>query len=147
MIWGGAEAVMLVVGSGYRCRYHKQAGLTVQRPYQIIACRHIETLSVCGKWQLNSIWWQPLSQNLTLILVYAWKKESEVTQSCLTLCDPMDCSLPGSSVHGIFQARILEWVPLPCLCMACPLFYLPFVSRLFLALHTCLSYSFDKPTS
>ena len=33
-----------------------------------------------------------------------------VAQSCLTLCDPMDCSLPGSSVHGIFQARILEWV-------------------------------------
>ena len=30
-------------------------------------------------------------------------------QSCLTLCDPMDCSLPGSSVHGIFQARVLEW--------------------------------------
>ena len=38
------------------------------------------------------------------------KKESEVAQSCLTLCDPMDCSLPGSSVHGILQARILEWV-------------------------------------
>ena len=37
-------------------------------------------------------------------------KWSEVAQSCLTLCDPMDCSLPGSSVHGIFQARILEWV-------------------------------------
>ena len=34
----------------------------------------------------------------------------EVAQSCPTLCDPMDCSLPGSSVHGIFQARILEWV-------------------------------------
>jgi len=33
-----------------------------------------------------------------------------VTQSCLTLCDPMDCSLPGSSVHGILKARILEWV-------------------------------------
>ena len=33
-----------------------------------------------------------------------------VAQSCLTLCDPMDCSPPGSSVHGIFQARILEWV-------------------------------------
>ena len=32
-----------------------------------------------------------------------------VSQSCLTLCDPMDCSLPGSSVHGIFQARVLEW--------------------------------------
>ena len=36
--------------------------------------------------------------------------ESEVAQSCLTLCDPMDCSLPHSSVHGILQARILEWV-------------------------------------
>ena len=34
----------------------------------------------------------------------------EVAQSCLTFCDPMDCSLPGSSVHGIFQARVLEWV-------------------------------------
>ena len=37
------------------------------------------------------------------------KSESEVTQSCLTLSDPMDCSLPGSSIHGIFQARALEW--------------------------------------
>ena len=36
-------------------------------------------------------------------------KRSEATQSCLTLCDPMDCRLPGSSVRGIFQARILEW--------------------------------------
>ena len=35
--------------------------------------------------------------------------ESEVAQSCPTLCDPMDHSLPGSSVHGIFQARVLEW--------------------------------------
>ena len=38
------------------------------------------------------------------------KVKNEVAQSCLTLCDPMDCSLPGSSIHGIFQARILEWV-------------------------------------
>ena len=37
------------------------------------------------------------------------KSESEVAQSCLTLCEPMDCSPPGSSIHGIFQARILEW--------------------------------------
>ena len=37
------------------------------------------------------------------------KSESEVAQSCPTLSDPMDCSLPGSSIHGIFQARILEW--------------------------------------
>ena len=37
------------------------------------------------------------------------KSESEVTQSCPTPSDPMDCSLPGSSVHGICQARVLEW--------------------------------------
>ena len=37
------------------------------------------------------------------------KSESEVAQSCPTPSDPMDCSLPGSSVHGIFQARVLEW--------------------------------------
>ena len=37
------------------------------------------------------------------------KSQSEVAQSCPTLSDPMDCSLPGSSVHGIFQARVLEW--------------------------------------
>ena len=37
------------------------------------------------------------------------KSESEVTKSCPTLRDPMDCSLPGSSAHGIFQAKVLEW--------------------------------------
>ena len=37
------------------------------------------------------------------------KSQSEVAQSCPTLSDPLDCSLPGSSVHGIFQARVLEW--------------------------------------
>ena len=36
-----------------------------------------------------------------------------VAQSCLTLCNPMDCSPPGSSAHGILQARILEWVDIP----------------------------------
>ena len=36
-------------------------------------------------------------------------RESEVAQLCPTLRDPMDCSLPGSSIHGIFQARVLEW--------------------------------------
>ena len=50
------------------------------------------------------------------------KSESEVTQSCPTLSDPMDCSLPGSSVHGIFQARVLEWGAIAfsmyvCMCM------------------------------
>ena len=45
-----------------------------------------------------------------MILRKGKESESEVAQLCLTLCDPMDCSLPGSSVHGIFQAIVLEWI-------------------------------------
>ena len=41
------------------------------------------------------------------------KSKSEAAQSCPTLSNPMDCGLPGSSVHGIFQAKVLEWLPLP----------------------------------
>ena len=43
-------------------------------------------------------------------LLADYESESEVAQLCLTLCDPMDCNPPGSSVHGIFQARVLEWI-------------------------------------
>ena len=51
-------------------------------------------------------------------LFWHWLHEKEVevskvAQSCPTLCDPKDCCLPGSSVHGIFQARVLEWVAIP----------------------------------
>jgi len=42
------------------------------------------------------------------------KSEKEVAQSCPTLSDPMDCSLPASSAHGIFQARVLEWGAIAC---------------------------------
>ena len=49
------------------------------------------------------------SPALRQILYHLNHKVSEVAQSCLTPSDPMDCSLPGSSVHGIFQARVLEW--------------------------------------
>ena len=48
-----------------------------------------------------------------LVSHYPRKVKVLVSQSCLTLCDPMDCSLPGSSVHGILQARLLEWVATP----------------------------------
>ena len=50
------------------------------------------------------------------------KSESEVIQSCLTLSDPMDCSPPGSSIHGIFQARVLEWDAIEPHKIAFPLF-------------------------
>ena len=42
--------------------------------------------------------------------IFESESESEVAQSCLTFCDPIDCSLPGSFVHGIFQAIVLEWI-------------------------------------
>ena len=45
-----------------------------------------------------------------MIAIINSESESEVTQSCPTLCDPMDCSIPGSSLHGILQARVLVWV-------------------------------------
>ena len=76
-----------------------------------------------GGWELGLIWWNNslkvaiIQCEMSFILSRFVNrpntpikvKWSEVAQSCLTLCDPMDCSLPGSSVHGIFQARVLEW--------------------------------------
>ena len=60
----------------------------------------------CDPYQItNGIFHRTTTKDFTIR-----ESESEVTQSCLTLCNPMDCSLPGSSVHGIFQARVLEWV-------------------------------------
>ena len=52
----------------------------------------------------------PASGSSPMSWLFTLGGQSEVTQSCLNLYDPMDCSPPGSSVHGIFQARILEWV-------------------------------------
>ena len=52
-------------------------------------------------------------QSIQLALPQIKSTEVLVTQFCLTLCDPMDCSLPGSSVHRILQAKILEWVVFP----------------------------------
>ena len=64
--------------------------------------------------------WVPLG-NITRMLEYPLDSEivnsesaSEVAQSCPTPSDPMDCSLPGSSVHRIFQARVREWVAIAC---------------------------------
>ena len=61
-------------------------------------------------WQVGSL---PLAPPCMYVRTYVC--ESEVAQSCPTLCNPMDCSLPGFSVHGIFQAGILEWVAIPSL--------------------------------
>ena len=57
--------------------------------------------------------WLPHLTSSGQIQCHLLQKSVTVTQSCLTLCDPMDCNPPGSSVHGILQARILEWVAIP----------------------------------
>jgi hypothetical protein len=57
--------------------------------------------------------WFGLRQNCVITIAQVskeTKKEREVTQWCLTCCDPVDCKLPGSSIHGISQSRVLEWV-------------------------------------
>ena len=54
-------------------------------------------------------WAKELNRQFSKEDMKVTESESEVAQSCPTLCDPMDCSLPGSSVHGIFQVRVLEW--------------------------------------
>ena len=68
----------------------------------------------CGvgedSWESLGLQGNQTSQSWIFITRTDTESESEVAQSCPTLCDPVDCSLPGSSVHGIFQARILEWV-------------------------------------
>ena len=84
-----------------------------QRPHMVVWMVHSEWQS----WDLGTILWWGRRSFLTHsvfnafsfldIMVLWW---SEVVQSCLTLCDPVDYSPPGSSVHGILQARILEWV-------------------------------------
>ena len=65
----------------------------------------LNMIQLCGFCQVSG-----QRARVLLVFNFALESESEVTQSCPTLCNPMDCSLPGSLVHGIFQARILEWV-------------------------------------
>ena len=58
-------------------------------------------------------WVPQMCRNWFLAVLFVMKVKVLVSQSCWTPCDPMDCSQPGSSVHGTFQARILEWVAFP----------------------------------
>ena len=68
------------------------------------------------------------------------KSKSEVAQSCPTLQDPMDCSPPGSSIHGIFQARVLEWDAI-AFSYSCPVFPAPFIEEaVFALLYTFASF-------
>ena len=70
------------------------------------------SLFLQGSKHIFSTPWCGLSYTLQIriYIISTFNSESEVAQSCPTVCNPMDCSLPRSSVHGIFQPRVLEWV-------------------------------------
>ena len=87
----------------------------------LLSCFSRVRLCATHRWQPTSLSrpWDSPGKNTGvgchfLLQCMKVKSESEVAQSCLTLSDPMDCSLPGSSVHWIFQARILEWGAIAC---------------------------------
>ena len=61
-------------------------------------------------WSLFGVWSKQTLWRIRQMKEEGSESESEVAQLCQTLCDPVDCSLPGSSVHGIFQAIVLEWI-------------------------------------
>ena len=75
-----------------------------------LSCQQAGTGSVCDIYVVLklSVWWLLMNH-----LIYEPSVCAKSLQLCLTLCDPMDCSLPDSSVRGILQARILEWIAIP----------------------------------
>ena len=81
-------------------------------------CCHLGELWLVVLHMENISWFRHLPWSMRLVSENSFEYLVDqmlvlVTQSCLTLCDPMDCSSPGSSIHGILQARILEWVAIP----------------------------------
>ena len=124
-----------IPGGSHRVLLRFQCSLLNEHPEIHIKWDHLSNVLHLGEHLVNC-------SNFESHIHSTWQSESEidVTQSCLTLCDPMECSLPGSSVHGIFQARILEWVAIsfskrpsrlrdqtcipPCLAASLPLSHL-----------------------
>ena len=82
--------------------------------FQILKDDAVKVLhSICQQMWKTQQWPQDSKRSVFIPIPKkgnAKERSSEVTQSCLTLCDHVDCSLPSSSVHGILQARVLEWV-------------------------------------
>ena len=78
---------------------------------------HDWTTFTCLEWRSSSLEWRASCPNIftknMLCVRHCSRHCAKSFQLCLTICNPMDCSLPGCSVHGILQARILEWVAMP----------------------------------
>ena len=75
---------------------------------------HVSYIPCTGRWVPNHCTTREILEQFLKLATYSMRQvHAKLLQSCLTLCDPMDCSLPGLTVHGILQARILEWVAMP----------------------------------
>ena len=132
----GRSTVFCVNGAPWSCVMpgHAMDHVCFVHSTVLNSCREqlVVSQQICVEYFVPWImqWICCMGENLTVFSRGAWKetflclkkeeegirttckgsKWSEVAQSCLTRCDPMDCSLPGFSIHGIFQARMLEWV-------------------------------------
>ena len=79
-------------------------------------CVHCRWGSETQGWRARALWlWKSRRSRSLMLTSFSGTRytTAAVAKSCLTLCNPVDCSLPGSSAHGILQARILEWVVMP----------------------------------
>ena len=85
---------------------HIHREICMERTTQYVSVSHHQKLNILRNEVLSAL----CKIYLPWGKLHALKVKVKVTQSCLTLCDPMNYSLPGSSVHGILQVRILEWV-------------------------------------
>ena len=109
--WTGKPGVLQSIGS-HRVGHDSATELKATAAKSLQSCPIL-----CDPTRLHRPWDSPGKNTGVgchfLLQCMKVKSESEVTQLCLTLSDPMDCIPPGSSVHGIFQARVLQWTNNP----------------------------------
>ena len=111
IVWGIKSSFLLAFTNGSRCLRTLLAAATAAKSLQ--SCPTLCDPIDCKPTRLPRPWDSPGKNTGVgchfLLQCMKVKSESEVAQSCPTLSSSMDCSLPGSSAHGIFQARVLEW--------------------------------------
>ena len=104
-----------LTGSPTRGRFSPESSAQHKIPeagFRLLCCSELLGLVCHCGWQAEGLLREKRGENWSLLPSSACM-HAKLLQSCVTLCDSMNCSLPGSSVHGILQARLLEWVAMP----------------------------------